>query len=159
MAKDSRSREMDANRQQGVQQDGSFTETTAATTGIGFVRPDGIILPKPVRKRLRWPALLDSGMGPLGFKTEIPKPGDSNARNTVDIIYELVDAKMHSNAPIEFLGMCTHMAEANETSTYTHSQIERFTGLLERVRAAGIFTPTVSTDNSAALLTTSLTTF
>ena len=104
---------MAANR---VQQDDSLTESTAATTGTGSVRPDVIILPKPVRKRLRWHALVDSGMGRLGFKTEIPKPGDSNARNTVDIIKELVDVEIHSGAPIEFFCMCTHMAEANETS-------------------------------------------
>lgn len=55
--------------------------------------------------------------------------------------------------------MCTHMADANSTSTYTNNQMERFRGLLHRVRSAGIAVPTVSTDNSAALLTPSLTHF
>jgi alanine racemase len=55
--------------------------------------------------------------------------------------------------------MCTHMADANSTSTYTHSQMDRFRSLLHRVRAAGVAVPTISTDNSAALLTTSLTHF
>ena len=51
------------------------------------------------------------------------------------------------------------LADANSTSTYSHDQIQRFTALLKRVRAAGINVPTVSTDNSAALLTTTLTHF
>jgi alanine racemase len=55
--------------------------------------------------------------------------------------------------------MCTHMADANSTSDYTNSQITKFASLLKRVRAAGISVPTVSTDNSAALLTTNLTHF
>jgi alanine racemase len=48
------------------------------------------------------------------------------------------------------------MAEASSTSTYTNDQIIKFKSLLKRVRDAGISIPTVSTDNSAALLTTSL---
>ena len=56
----------------------------------------------------------------------------------------------------EFYGMCTHMAEASSTSDYTNAQIARFKDLLKRVRDAGIRIPTVSTDNSAALLTTNL---
>ena len=51
------------------------------------------------------------------------------------------------------------MADANSTSTYTHDQMERFRSLLKRVRSAGIAVPTISSDNSAALLTTSLTHF
>lgn len=61
--------------------------------------------------------------------------------------------------PTEFYGMCTHMADASSTSDYTQAQMNRFKGLLKRVRAAGISIPTVSTDNSAALLTTTLTHF
>ena len=48
------------------------------------------------------------------------------------------------------------MADANETSTYTNDQMERFRSLLHRVRSAGIAVPSISTDNSAALLTTAL---
>ena len=59
----------------------------------------------------------------------------------------------------EFFGMCTHMADANSTSTYTNDQMNRFKGLLKRVRGANISIPTCSTDNSAALLTTTLTHF
>ncbi len=55
--------------------------------------------------------------------------------------------------------MCTHMADANATSTYTNAQMDRFRSLLYRVRSAGISVPTISTDNSAALLTTTLTHF
>jgi alanine racemase len=111
-----------------------------------------------VRKRLRWHASVDTGMGRLGFKVDKP---DENVhhRDTVEILKELVDAEILSSAPLEFFGMCTHMAEANSASTYSHSQMKKFILLLDRVRAAGINVPTVSTDNSAALLTTSLTHF
>ena len=51
------------------------------------------------------------------------------------------------------------MADANSTSTYTNDQMNRFKGLLKRIRAANISIPTCSTDNSAALLTTTLTHF
>lgn len=51
------------------------------------------------------------------------------------------------------------MADATSTSTYTQDQMNRFKGLLKRVRGAGISIPTVSTDNSAALLTATLTHF
>ena len=51
------------------------------------------------------------------------------------------------------------MADASSTSTYTQDQMNRFKGLLRRVRGTGISIPTVSTDNSAALLTTTLTHF
>ena len=127
-----------------------------------------------VRKKLRWHALVDSGMGRLGFKTDTDESlkndvscedglsdGESSSENsgirdTVSIIKELYDAEVHEGAPIEFFGMCTHMADANETSTYTNDQMERFRSLLHRVRSAGIAVPSISTDNSAALLTTAL---
>jgi alanine racemase len=47
-------------------------------------------------------------------------------------------------------------SDARDLSDYTNSQITKFATLLKRVRAAGISVPTASTDNSAALLTTSL---
>jgi alanine racemase len=113
-----------------------------------------------VKRRLRWHALVDSGMGRLGFRTEaVPRNDVSGKYDTVDIIKEMVDAEVHTDAPLEFYGMCTHMAEANESSTYTNSQIQKFKDLLNRVRRAGISIPTVSTDNSAALLTPTLTHF
>jgi len=150
-----------------------------------------------IRKKLRWHALVDSGMGRLGFKSEIDERSadfvkqdpqhatrveigkaqhnfaeeglsdgslssgseHSGIRDTVSVIKELYDAEVHEGAPIEFYGMCTHMADANSTSTYTHDQMERFRSLLHRVRSAGIAVPSISTDNSAALLTTSLTHF
>jgi alanine racemase len=52
--------------------------------------------------------------------------------------------------------MVTHFADANSISTYTNDQMNRFKKLLNRVRGADISIPTVSTDNSAALLTTNL---
>ncbi|OEU15687.1 alanine racemase C-terminal domain-like protein, partial [Fragilariopsis cylindrus CCMP1102] len=112
-------------------------------------------------KRLRWHALVDSGMGRLGFRTDpVSKEDQGKRRDSVEILKELVDLEVNLDCPIEFYGMCTHMADAsNSTSTYTNSQINKFTNLLKRVRNAGISVPTISTDNSAALLTTNLTHF
>jgi alanine racemase len=113
-----------------------------------------------VKRRLRWHADVESGMGRLGFRTESAPKGDpSGANDTVAIIKEMVDAEVHTDAPLEFYGMCTHMADASDTSDYTNSQITKFKGLLSRIRKAGISIPTVSTDNSAALLTPTLTHF
>ena len=113
------------------------------------------------KKRLRWHALVDSGMGRLGFKTDLVlKDGHEEKRDTVEILKELVDLEVTLDCPIEFHGMCTHMADAsNSTSTFTDSQMNKFKSLLKRVRKAGISVPTLSTDNSAALLTTNLTHF
>ena len=115
----------------------------------------------PTKKRLRWHALVDSGMGRLGFRTDpVSKEDQGKRRDSVEILKELVDLEVNLDCPIEFYGMCTHMADAsNSTSTYTNSQITKFTNLLKRVRNAGISVPTISTDNSAALLTTNLTHF
>ena len=148
------------------------------STGSGSARPmpAPIILqgdqpPAQQRKRLRWHALVDSGMGRLGFKPDAPtksettvadtsaaviKPRKPRYSETIALIKELHDAEVRDNAPLEFFGMCTHLADATSTSTYTHSQMDRFLTLLDNVRAAGVSVPTVSTDNSAALLTTSL---
>ena len=111
-----------------------------------------------VLKRLRWHAMVDSGMGRLGFRTDpIQKEDVGKRRDTVQILQELVDLETsHFDCPVEFFGMCTHMAEASSSSDYTNTQISKFKNLLRRVRTAGISVPTVSTDNSAALLTTSL---
>ena len=49
--------------------------------------------------------------------------------------------------------MRTHMADAASASTFTHD----FKSILKRIGDAGISVPTMSTDNSAALLTTSQT--
>jgi len=111
------------------------------------------------RRQLRWHALVDSGMGRLGFKTNVVDATKSGGRDSVEIMKDLVDAEVLGNAPIEFYGMCTHMADASSTSDYTSAQINKFKSLLKRVRDAGISVPTVSTDNSAALLTENLTHF
>eukprot|EP00537_Pseudo-nitzschia_pungens_P011942 CAMPEP_0172386958 /NCGR_PEP_ID=MMETSP1061-20121228/4395_1 /TAXON_ID=37318 /ORGANISM="Pseudo-nitzschia pungens, Strain cf. pungens" /LENGTH=839 /DNA_ID=CAMNT_0013116501 /DNA_START=361 /DNA_END=2880 /DNA_ORIENTATION=+ len=111
----------------------------------------------PTKKRLRWHALVDSGMGRLGFKPDQVLPEEQGKRrDTVEILKELVDLEVTPDCPIEFYGMCTHMAEANSTSTFSDSQMKKFKSLLKRVRTAGISVPTLSTDNSAALLTTNL---
>jgi len=113
------------------------------------------------KKRLRWHALVDSGMGRLGFKTDpVSKDDQGKRRDTVEILKELVHLEVKLDCPIEFYGMCTHMADAsNSTSTFTDSQMNKFKSLLKRVRNAVISVPTISTDNSAALLTTNLTHF
>ncbi|GKY92355.1 hypothetical protein MPSEU_000206400 [Mayamaea pseudoterrestris] len=144
----------------GVEQAARISRNRAAVVNDG-TRPrlaSGGINAIVDRRALRWHALVDSGMGRLGFRTEPVKDGDDR-QDTVDVIKELVDCEINKNAPIEFFGMCTHMAEASSTSDYTQSQIDRFICLLKRVREAKIFVPTISTDNSAALLTQELTHF
>mmetsp|Transcript_7518 Transcript_7518/g.18082 ORF Transcript_7518/g.18082 Transcript_7518/m.18082 type:complete len:494 (+) Transcript_7518:20-1501(+) len=99
------------------------------------------------RKLLRWHALVDSGMGRLGFRTDTVSSGENGQRrDTVDIMKELLELEDNIEAPVEFFGMCTHMADAS-SSSYTGSQMERFKFLLRRVRAAGISVPTISTGN------------
>eukprot|EP00956_Cyclotella_meneghiniana_P005683 scaffold7302_cov72-Cyclotella_meneghiniana.AAC.18 len=161
-AKASRQKEM---RMKRLSEQESDIDTSRRSSGI-----DGVPL---IRKKLRWLALIDSGMGRLGFTTReseenyasndddssVSSMSGSLPRGTIEIIQELYDAEVHENAPIEFYGMCTHMADANDKSTYTHDQMNRFRSLINRARAAGISIPTISTDNSAALLTTSLTHF
>ena len=87
------------------------------------------------------------------------KEEQGKRRDSVEVIKELVDLEVSLDCPIEFYGMCTHMADATSTSDYTNAQITKFKALLRRVRSAGISVPTLSTDNSAALLTTNLTHF
>lgn len=80
------------------------------------------------RKRLlRWHALVDSGMGRLGFRTDpVSKTDQGKRRDTVEILRELVDLEDSLDTPVEFFGMCTHMADANSNSDYTHAQIAKF---------------------------------
>jgi hypothetical protein len=69
------------------------------------------VAPTTTRKRLRWHALVDSGMGRLGFRTEIVKADDKTGRrDTVYVLKEMVGLELEGNAPLEFYGMCTHMA-------------------------------------------------
>ena len=103
------------------------------------------------RRKLRWHALVDSGMGRLGFK-EI----DGSYASALQSIKSTTALEMDKDSPIEFFGMCTHMAEAIEGSEYTQAQMDKFVSLLNQVRKEGISVPTISTDNSSALLTTSL---
>jgi len=71
----------------------------------------------------------------------------------------MCDAEIYGGAPIEFYGMCTHMADANSDSNYTNQQMVRFKSILKRVRQAGMSVPSISTDNSAALLSPKLSHF
>jgi alanine racemase len=160
VAKDSRFREMAVARKNEVFTEEDEEDDEEDSPVKGAVVPNATNKIVTTRKRLRWHALVDSGMGRLGFRTDTIKKDDpSGKRDTVEILKELLDLEIHGQAPLEFYGMCTHMADASSTSDYTNSQITKFVGLLKRVRAAGISVPTVSTDNSAALLTTNLTHF
>ena len=96
-------------------------------------------------------------VGPNGEKI-VEKWKAGPHKDTVSIIKAMCHAEI-DGAPIEFHGMCTHMAEASSNSNYTNEQMTRFKSLLKSVRQANISVPTISTDNSAALLTTSLTHF
>jgi alanine racemase len=139
--------------------DTSITTTTTNTTTTTTTNGKKPVQTAP-RKRLRWHALVDSGMGRLGFRTDpVSKEEQGKRRGSVEVIKELVDLETSMECPMEFFGIITHMADANATSDYTNSQIIKFRSLLRRVRAAGISVPTISTDNSAALLTTTLTHF
>jgi alanine racemase len=145
-------------REKAVKANKTFVEESTDVNSYSTSATDAVA--GRAKRVLRWHADVESGMGRLGFTTEpIPEGDPSGQTDTVTILRELVDAEVSGNAPLEFYGMCTHMAEANSESTYTSDQIERFKGLLKRVRDAGISLPTVSTDNSAALLTTTLTHF
>ena len=164
--------------------------------------------PMKTRKKIRWHALIDTGMGRLGFKSIEDENDDTNNRRkdpggggpvssrssspvvddgstmffhggnkigpdgmrkkeawkngpnkeTVSIIKSMCHAEI-DGAPIEFYGLCTHMAEASSNSSYTHEQMTRFKSLLKSVRQTGLSIPSISTDNSAALLTPTLTHF
>lgn len=143
------------------------------------------VVPQVAKRKLRWHALIDTGMGRLGFKSvedddvddendyenhnaPLPAPLEEHGKkmlskwkegphkDAVSIIKDMSDAEIYGGAPIEFYGLCTHMADASSDSDYTILQMNRFKSLLKRVRQAGISVPTISTDNSAALLTSSL---
>ena len=176
-AKASRDREMAIKaRRQAAEAEAKRQQREADDGGGDDVVVDSLVGPKSVpsselpqpptqRKRLRWHALVDSGMGRLGFKPDATpedgdgdeaSPADTRYRETIGIMKELHDMEVRENAPLEFYGMCTHMADASSKSDYTHAQMERFMSLLTGVRRAGLPVPTVSTDNSSALLTSNL---
>lgn len=97
------------------------------------------------RKRLRWHALVDSGMGRLGFRTDVVSSEENGRRrDTVEIIKELLKLDDCIDTPVEFFGMCTHMADAS-SSSYTGSQMERFkvsisiVGRLDEVESINFF--------------------
>lgn len=163
----------------------SATVKNAASKVASSTMKKGVV-PAFARRKIKWHALIDSGMGRLGFKSvededeidedenecnvpldKLPHPLRAHTRknakwmvgphrDTVSIIKAMTDAEIYGGAPIEFFGMCTHMAEATSDSDYTNEQMARFKSLLKRVRQAGISVPTISTDNSAALLTMNL---
>jgi alanine racemase len=186
VAKHSRTRQLVEARANGIFREDSNASDDTAPTNSAISTTTGIpttgAAVKPIvmtRKRLRYHILVDSGMGRLGFKTQPVEVSEVGVRrDTVEIVSELVEMEVmgapigkfvgssvlcyvfdgaHVYSPLsEFFGMCTHMADANSTSTYTNDQMIKFKRLLSRVRGADISIPTVSTDNSAALLTTNL---
>jgi len=126
---------------------------TALEKGNGGLAP-----PLVARKKLRWHALVDTGMGRLGFRT-VEETGEGE-KDSFSTIKNMNDAEIYRSAPIEFYGLCTHMADsANSDATYTERQMSRFKSFLKGVRDEKILVPTISTDNSSALLTTTLTHF
>jgi Alanine racemase, N-terminal domain len=54
---------------------------------------------KSTEKRLKWHAVIDTGMGRVGFKPELPT-SSIERRDTVEIIQELIHAQFHQEAPI-----------------------------------------------------------
>eukprot|EP00520_Triparma_pacifica_P001465 CAMPEP_0118646330 /NCGR_PEP_ID=MMETSP0785-20121206/7995_1 /TAXON_ID=91992 /ORGANISM="Bolidomonas pacifica, Strain CCMP 1866" /LENGTH=548 /DNA_ID=CAMNT_0006538309 /DNA_START=91 /DNA_END=1734 /DNA_ORIENTATION=+ len=102
---------------------------------------------KDGEKKIRWHGMVDTGMGRMGFKPEEDW--------SVDAIKTLYRFGVEGS-PIAFTGLCTHMAEASSSSTFTIEQFARFKILLGRLRSAGLSVETVHTDNSSALLETSL---
>jgi hypothetical protein len=113
VAKDSRFREMAvAKKNEVFNEDGEEHEGDSSVKGS--VVPNGggginKIAPAVnvvgTRKRLRWHALVDSGMGRLGFRTDPVKKDDpSGKRDTVEVLKELLDLEIHGQAPLEFYG-------------------------------------------------------
>ena len=99
-------------------------------------------------KILRYHIMVETGMGRLGL--------NHNDDKSVQIFETLHRERTDNNAPIEFYGLCTHMAEAKKESSYTTEQFKKFKVLIEAVRSAGLLIPTVHCDNSSALLTPQL---
>ena len=94
-------------------------------------------------KKIRWHGMVDTGMGRMGFKPEEDW--------SVEAIKNLHRLSLQGS-PISFTGLCTHMAEASSSSTFTIEQFGRFKTLLNRIRESGLSVETVHTDNSSALL-------
>lgn len=96
-AKTSRNRHIAAAKATQVFVEDECSETTSSAVSLSTVGTAA----SRVKRRLRWHALVDSGMGRLGFRTEpVPKTDKSGACNTVDIIKEMVDAEVHTDAPL-----------------------------------------------------------
>jgi hypothetical protein len=103
VAKDSRGRELAVARANEV-----FTEDAGDSPdgpGLKVATAANPVANGGTRKRLRWHALVDSGMGRLGFRTDpLTKDDPSGLRDTVEIIKELLDMEIHGHAPLEFYG-------------------------------------------------------
>ena len=98
-------------------------------------------------KKIRWHGMVDTGMGRLGFK-----PEEDWSVGTIKKLHRI----SLEGGPLRFTGLCTHMADASSSSTFTQEQFARFRILLNRLRTEGVSVETVHTDNSSALLEKSL---
>jgi hypothetical protein len=87
----SRNREHAASKQVFVE-DGANDSISVITAGTA-----NPVNPIAKQRRLRWHALVDSGMGRLGFRTDIPT--DGSRRDSVEVIRELFDAQVQG-APL-----------------------------------------------------------
>lgn len=98
-ALDSRYREKVAQHQVWIEDSAS---TSGGTTISTTTTTTTVALNSQKKRKLRWHALVDTGMGRLGFKTDAPL-SSSERRDTVDILQELVRAELVQKAP---LGTC-----------------------------------------------------
>ena len=71
----------------------------------------------------------------------------------VEILKELVDLESTPDCPIDFHGMCTHMADAQaNVHRYTQRQFKRFRDVVDALRAKNVPVPCVHVENSQTLL-------
>ena len=101
-ANSSRNREKAAKASEVFVEDSS--DVSSVTTSFSKVGGPG---GRP-RRQLRWHALVDSGMGRLGFKTSKADATKGGGRDSVAIIKDLVDAEVVSSAPLGKSTTMTH---------------------------------------------------
>jgi len=70
----------------------------------------------------------------------------SNAAKVIKSLYDT------PNDRVKFVGMCTHMSEANKQSSYTEAQFQRFYKCVVAVLEQGVKLPMVHLENSESLL-------
>jgi hypothetical protein len=93
----SRNREKATASQVWVEDSVSDKESVTLANSIAATRSLGLM--KSTEKRLKWHAVIDTGMGRIGFKPELPT-SSMERRDTAEIIQELIHAQFHQEAPI-----------------------------------------------------------